>query len=267
MTYLTSALGGLSLIAGLALSPVHAQDAVQDDVGDASADVIYMADNAMLPAPLTCLLSPRQVSDVGSDRTGIVLSVPAERADFVEKGDVLVRLDSALIEAELARAQISIEAMKERLERFEKLDARNLIAGDEIEKVRTDLRVALAEANQTQLALARTQIRAPFSGYVSQVIVAPGELTGTDPLLRLIDVDTLRAEMVFVDSFFGEISVGDRVTLDISLTGAQVEATVIAIDPFLDVASNSFSVLAHIDNSDRVIPAGVSCDVVGWDHP
>ena len=124
--------------------------------------------------------------------------------------------------------------------------------------------LAEAEAERARLELEQTEIRAPFAGYVSEIEVAPGELTGADPLLRLIDVSVLEAEMVFVDGALGEIAEGDRVRLAVDLTGAEVAAEVTAIDPFVDSASNTFTVVAEVENADRALPSGVSCRVVAW---
>ncbi|PJE29643.1 RND family efflux transporter, MFP subunit [Pseudooceanicola antarcticus] len=223
------------------------------------------AEEQPMPMPLTCLLSPLHISDVGSERTGIVTEVRVDRADLVQKGQVLVQLDQALVEADLTLARISIEALSDRLEKLDRLGQRNLVSGEELEKTRTDLRLAVAEEKRARLALERTVVLAPFTGYVASVGVAVGELIGTEPLLRLIDIDTLSAEMVFTDAYYGEIAVGDEVDFAIDLTGAEVRGRVVAIDPFLDMASNTFSVLAEIDNSDRALPAGISCRVAGWD--
>lgn len=223
------------------------------------------AQDVPLPAPLTCLLSPLNISDVGSERTGIVTEVRVDRADLVQKGQVLVQLDRALVEADLELARINIEALSDRLEKLDRLGQRNLVSGEELEKTRTDLRLAVAEEKRARLALERTVVLAPFTGYVASVGVAVGELIGTEPLLRLIDIDTLSAEMVFTDAYYGEIAVGDEVRFAIDLTGSEVSGRVVAIDPFLDMASNTFSVLAEVDNSDRALPAGISCRVSGWE--
>jgi multidrug efflux pump subunit AcrA (membrane-fusion protein) len=68
--------------------------------------------------------------------------------------------------------------------------------------------------------------------------------------------------MVFLSDAFGVISLGDVILMAVDLTQAEVEATVTAIDPFLDASSNTFSVRAEIDNSDLLLPAGTSCRIV-----
>ncbi|MDG2451620.1 MAG: efflux RND transporter periplasmic adaptor subunit [Paracoccaceae bacterium] len=212
--------------------------------------------------PLTCLLVPARTSDIGSDRVGIVRAVDVRRADFVEQDAPLVRIDAEIAEADLRVARISIAALEERLGRSEGLLSRNLISRDEIGALRTDLQLALANEARAQMELSRATIRAPFAGYVSNIGVSVGELIGPDPLLQLIEVSTLRAELVYLAGAFGLISVGDALMVHVEMADAEVEAVVTAIDPFIDATSNSFTVLAEIENTDLSLPAGTSCAVL-----
>jgi membrane fusion protein (multidrug efflux system) len=207
------------------------------------------------PLPLTCLLVPARTSN-------IVLSVDVTRADLVAKNDPLVIIDSEIAAADLVVARISIESLQERLGRSEGLLSRNLISRDEIGTLRTDLKLAVANEVRAQMELDRATIRAPFSGYVSEIGVSVGELIGPDPLLRLIDVSTLHAELVFLAAAYGQISTGDVLKVSVDLAATEVEAVVISIDPFIDTNSNAFTVLAEIANPDLVLPAGTTCDVI-----
>lgn len=209
--------------------------------------------------PLTCLLVPARISDIGSDRSGIVREVEVRRADLVEAGQPLLQVDTSLAEAELEVSRITIAALEDRLERNEGLLARNLISRDEIGSLRTELDLARAQEARAIAELERATIRAPFSGYIAEVGVSVGELIGPEPLMRLIEVSTLRAELVYLVGAFGELSEGDDLTLRIDLTGTDVVATITAIDPFLDASSNTFTVFADIDNADLTLPAGTSC--------
>jgi membrane fusion protein (multidrug efflux system) len=213
------------------------------------------------PLPLTCLLVPARTSDIGSDRVGIVRTVAVTRADFVAENAPLITIDSEIAAADLRVALISISALQERIGRSEGLLSRNLISRDEIETLRTDLELAVASETRAQMELDRATIRAPFSGYVSQIGVSVGELIGPDPLLRLIDVSTLRAELVFLAASYGQISVGDILKVRVDIANTEVEAVVTAIDPFIDSNSNAFTVLAEIANPDLALPAGTTCSV------
>lgn len=216
------------------------------------------------PAPLTCLLAPARTSDIGSPAAGVVREVPVSRSDYVAAGDLLVRLDQSLARADLAATEIRIEGLRARIDRSARLGETNLIPIDELEQIRTELKLAQAEADRARLELEQTEIRAPFAGYVADIDVAPGELTGAEPLLRLIDVSVLDAEMVFVDEALGQIATGDRVRLAVDRAGTEVDAEVTAIDSFVDPASNTFTVVAEVDNADLSLPSGLSCRVAAW---
>lgn len=214
------------------------------------------------PMPLTCLLVPWRTSDIGSDRTGIVREVEVRRADLVMAGDPLVRIDTALDQANLRVARITIGALEERLARTEGLLASNLITRDEIGALRAELDLARADEARVEIELARATIRAPFSGYVTELTVAPGQLIGSAPLLRLIEVSRLRAELVYRAELFDAFTPGDLISLSVDPGNADVTGTVTAVDRFIDAASNTFTVTAEIDNSDLTLAAGSSCRVV-----
>ncbi|MBL4628416.1 MAG: efflux RND transporter periplasmic adaptor subunit [Roseicyclus sp.] len=216
---------------------------------------------AQMAEPLTCLLVPARTSDIGSDRSGIVVGVDVSRGDFVEAGAALVRFDTRLAEADLRVARITIAGLDERMQRSEGLLERNLISRDEIGALRTDLALSEAEEARAQMEIDRGTIRAPFAGYVARVDVAMGELIGAEPLLQIIEVSALDAELVFLAAAFGELEPGQEIALSVDLTQANVVAIVTAIDPFIDAMSNTFTVMAEIDNSDLAIPAGSSCAV------
>ena len=192
---------------------------------------------------------------------GVVAEILVDEGDVVMAGAPLVRFDTRLAEADLRVARITINGLDERLSRSEGLLNRNLISRDEIGALRTDLALAEAEEARAQMEMDRGTILAPFAGYVAQVDVAMGELIGPEPLLQLIEVSTLEAELVFLAAAFGEMEIGQDIPLSVDLTQADVVATITSIDPFIDATSNTFTVMAEIDNSDLAIPSGSSCAV------
>lgn len=214
-----------------------------------------------VPDPLTCLLIPAHSSDIGSDRGGIVADVPVKRADYVQQGQVLVQLDDSLARADLELAQINRDALGAKLDRSAALVDSKIISRDEIEKMRTDFAIAKAQADRAALQVSRAQVLAPYAGYISKVYVQDGELIGTQPLVRLIDIRTLKAELVFTSEAYGKIAIGDTLPIGVNLVNKVVDAKVTVVDPFLDASSNTFTITAEIDNADQTLPAGASCRI------
>lgn len=215
-----------------------------------------------LDDPLTCLLVPQRESAIGADRSGIVAEVRAERAMTVKAGDLLVRIDDRVERADLDKARLVLEAATDRLRRAETLTAGNVISQDDIATLRTDAAIAAAEVTRAEIQLARTRITAPFDGRIASVAIEAGELIGPDPLLILIDTRRLKAELVFPVEAFGHWQVGQDIALSVDLVAGQAMARIRTIDNFIDPTSNSFSLVAEIDNADGRLPAGANCALV-----
>ncbi len=212
--------------------------------------------------PLTCLLVPVRTSAIGSDRGGIVSSVPAARAVWVEAGALLVQLDDGLAQSDLAIAETTKAALASRLDRVRALAEQNVMSRDDIDALRTDLAIATLQAARAALQVARARVTAPFAGYVTDLKVETGELIGNEPLLTLMDMRSLKAELVFAADAFGQFAPDQSVNIAVPLVGRTAPGRVLSVDPFLDAASNTFSVIAEIDNADLAIPAGASCQLV-----
>jgi len=86
-------------------------------------------------------------------------------------------------------------------------------------------------------------------------------LIGADPLLTLVELTRLKAELVYVAEAYGEVAEGDALKIVIDQTGDEATATIASIDPFFDASSNTFSVFATVENGDLALPAGANCRV------
>ena len=62
---------------------------------------------------LDCVMEPHEIIDVASRVDGIVDELSVERGDFVEKGQVLAKLDSGVEEAAVAAARSRARARAE----------------------------------------------------------------------------------------------------------------------------------------------------------
>lgn len=127
------------------------------------------------------------VTDVG---TAVAVGEPVATIE-----DTALRLRAAELEAEVARAEARLGFLESEEKRFARLTESNLAAVTQLEQTRSDrdvargdLAVARARLEQVQDQLARTTVRAPFSGVVVERLMTPGErvLEGSN-VVRLVD--------------------------------------------------------------------------------
>lgn len=210
---------------------------------------------------VTCLLAPVRVANIASPISGLVQKVAFQRADIVQAGDLLVQLDDRMAASDLELARITRKGLADRLERAQKLEATKIISRDEIESLRTEVATATAQVARADLQLQMTRITAPFSGVVANVLVEQGEVVGAAEIMQLIDISTLKVEISFGRAAFGTLKVGQSLNIVVDLVSKTVPAKILGVDPFLDASSNTFSVVALVDNADFSLPAGANCSL------
>jgi RND family efflux transporter MFP subunit len=130
----------------------------------------------------------------------------AEVGDDFKAGEVVARIDDTrfkLLKTELAadisRAEAQVRFLEGEEKRFAKLAESNLAATTQLEQTRSerdvslaDLEVARSRLAQNEDQLARTRIRAPFSGIVVERLKTPGERVSEGELVvRLVDHNRL----------------------------------------------------------------------------
>ncbi len=167
---------------------------------------------------------------MGSEVMGRVKSLYVEEGDKVKQGDILLRLDPATVqtqvdrlEASLAQSRLAIDRQRLNLEmletkwkRYDALRAGGAVDAntfDELSAQRDQARVELRSSEQMSLQtgaqlkeareqLAKTELRAPINGRVTQLIIKVGEtavpsatsIAGSD-LLTIADTSNLYAEV------------------------------------------------------------------------
>ena len=242
---------------------------------------------AQQTVPLDCLLEPNRVIDVSSAVRGVLASVDVDRGDLVEQDQIIARLDSAVEQAamELAQARANAEVQADQInaafaerrsDRFGTLYDRSAISTDQLDESKTiaqlrelelkqsreNQHLAELEARQAEEILRRHVIRSPVRGVVVQRYLSPGESAEDRPILRIAEIETLRAEAIIPVAQFGTIKVGQQAVIvpEEPLTGHYV-GTVSIVDRVADAASGTFRARVLLENPDYALPSGLRCAV------
>jgi len=259
------------------------------------APALILAGLVALPlqaAALTadCFIRPSETVRLGAPVNGIIAELFAQRGDWVEAGAVVARLDTTLQDmtivqararaedrAEIRAAEARLAFLTAQLERFETLQARNVVPAAQVQETGTELLVVqndllAAERNialaETDLALAeaerdRRSIRAPISGYVVERRLAVGEFWAeSESLMTIAAVDVLHVEAAVDIAAFPLLAPGQpaRVLPEPPFDTPR-DAVVEIIDRVFDAASGTFGARLRLDNTDRSLPAGLRCRV------
>ena len=179
-----------------------------------------------------------QTADLGTRMMGFVDRIYVKVGDRVKKGQVLLVINNADLQAKLARANAGIAEAKagfanaeKDYNRYKNLLAANSASQKEMDDMATNFEMAKARLevaqqvkNEVNAQFSYANIRAPFDGVVTQRFVEPGDLA--NPGTTLIALESPGSFQVYANVPENEIS---RIN-----TGSQVKVTIKSIDERID---------------------------------
>ncbi len=159
---------------------------------------------------------------------GRIKAYLVEEGERVKAGQALVRLDDRPYAAEMREAQATLrvaesnaELRRKELARLEELRSRDVASEAELDVKVNQLRVATAEIDrltarvaQLELDLEDTVLRAPAHGVILQKfkevgeMATPGGFAGSGELIRMANLDELRAEVDVNEADLAKVRMG-----------------------------------------------------------
>lgn len=206
--------------------------------------------------------SARQAATVSSRLPGEVAAVPAQEGQPVERGRVLVRLDSMDVRLDLEGARAALEEARARFRSMTVTDGE--LTGDSLRRqrreqarVRSGLASARVKVDRQRNRLEATRIRAPFDGQVASVAVSQGDrVSAGDSLLVMVDLSRARVDVRVLESELPAVEVGRRAEARIAAYPNRTFAgRVVSVNPVVDAGSNTARVTLSLENPRaRVVP-------------
>jgi membrane fusion protein (multidrug efflux system) len=172
---------------------------------------------------------------------------------------MLVRLDPAINEAEALQAKANLTLAKAKYDRAVDLQKQGFISGQAKDEAENNLKVMEASVALAAARLAKTEIRAPFSGLIGLRSISVGDYVkeGQD-MVNLEAIDPLKVDFRVPEVYLKQVQVGQKleVSLD-ALPGRKYEGTVSAINPLVDAAGRAIVIRAQVRNADTALRPGM----------
>jgi HlyD family secretion protein len=243
----------------------------------------------------------RRRAQLAPEVGGRILSITHREGERVKAGEILMRLDASLNEAQVTlsrrelqamqaqseQACLSVERSRRELSRLSRLAKEGIVSTDALDQAQTATRTAEASCRSARAAVEQARagvdlssrrvqqsvLRAPFDGIVGDLSVEVGEWTTPSPpgmpippVMDILDPDSIyiSAPMDEVDS--SRIHAGQpvRVTVD-AYPGRDFAGHVRRVAPFvLDVEeqNRTVEIEVNLDNPEQVhLLPGTSADV------
>ena len=207
----------------------------------------------------TATVTAVQGVEVSAEIGGRVKHIAFESGSFVKTGDILIQLDTASEDAQLASAEATAALAKASLTRVKKLNKQNLTSQDALETAEAKVKETVAQANNVRALIAKKTIRAPFSGRLGLREVNLGEiLREGDTIVSLQTLDPIYVDFSVPQKELSRLEAGleIQVTVDAAPDKTFI-GSILAINPDVDLATRSVRVRAKVTNPDEVLRAGM----------
>src|SRR5262249_23871496 len=130
----------------------------------------------------------------------------------VKRGQLLVQLDAALNEAEVAQARAELELARSTLKRTEDLASKNFVSGSAQETAASNVEVLAARLKLAEARLAKMRFQAPCDGVVGIRNDSIGDSVkdGAD-LVNIEDIGTLKVDFRVPERHLTQLKAGQAV--------------------------------------------------------
>lgn len=255
--------------------------------GPVSVDVAPVERRAVeLTQPLVAGVEPVTRSTLAAELPGLVAERSFEEGQKLEKGAVLARMKTDLLQAQLnaaeatrvtaeaniAMARAEAENAAGELERNQQLMKNKVGSEKELREAATALRVAdstvkakiaemdekAAEVARLQLMIDKSQVQTPISGVVSKRHVEVGQwVKEGDAVADIVQLDPLWVRVNVPENVVARLTKGDeaRITID-ALGGETLTGKVDQILPEADPTTRTFQVKLLLPNPDGSVRPG-----------
>jgi RND family efflux transporter MFP subunit len=223
-------------------------------------DLVTVQSGGLASGPvITGSVEPERKADLRAEVSAIVLKVLKENGDVVKRGDVLVVLDETSIrdamnsaDEALRASQQALDQAQRSLERTKTLKASGMISQQSLDdaevkrnNAQSDLAAARSRVASARQQQARTVVRAPFDGIVSDRKVSAGDTASIGKeLVKVIDPSSFRFEGKVSADKISSVKTGEPVLFRINGYGDQeFRGVVKRVDPSANAITRQVEVL------------------------
>ena len=201
--------------------------------------------------------------EIHSETSGIVESINFQEGTNVTKGQLLFKVNNVELLAQLNQAKTKENLASENERRAKLLLQKEAISQEEYDISSADYRSAKAQSQLISAQIAKTSVKAPFSGKIGLRYISPGTyITPTVIVANLVNTSKLKITFSIPEKYATQIKVNSNLNFTVTGSSEKYNAKIYAIEPGIEVNTRTLQVRAIADNSNGKLLPGVFADIV-----
>ncbi|MDR7210187.1 efflux RND transporter periplasmic adaptor subunit [Flavobacterium piscis] len=200
--------------------------------------------------------------EIRSEVSGIVEGIYFTEGSNVKKGQVLFKVNDIELRAQLRQASTKEGLAGENQRRAKLLLQKEAISQEEFDVANADYASMQAQSELIRAQIAKTSVKAPFSGKIGLRSISPGTyITPTILVAKLVNTGKLKITFSIPEKYASQVKSGSSIDFTVSGSDKIYNAKIYAIEPEVAVATRTLQIRAIADNVDGKLFPGTFAEV------
>ncbi|QBN17509.1 efflux RND transporter periplasmic adaptor subunit [Flavobacterium nackdongense] len=200
--------------------------------------------------------------EIRSEVSGIVESINFKEGSYVSKGQLLFKVNDVELRAQLAQAKTKEGLAAENERRAKLLLEKEAISQEEYDVAKADFKLAKAQTQLIQAQIAKTAVKAPFSGKIGLRSISPGTyITPSLLVAKLINNNQLKISFSIPEKYANQVKSNTKLSFTVAGSTEKFTASIYAIEPEVEIATRTLQVRAITENRDGKLLPGTFANV------
>lgn len=194
--------------------------------------------------------------EVRTEVSGIVESINFQEGSYVSKGQQLFKINDVELRAQLLQARTKQSLASENERRAKLLLQKEAISQEEYDIASADFRSAQAQTQLIQAQIAKTSVKAPFSGKIGLRYISKGTyVTPTTVVANLVNTNQVKITFSIPEKYAAQMKLNTSLLFTISSSKEKYMAKVYAIEPEIEETTRTLKMRAIAQNPNgKLIP-------------
>ncbi len=195
--------------------------------------------------------------------SGVITSLSARVGQSARNGGLLAHIDAPDVKSLHDANQATLRQAKDGYERAKKVYEAGGLSEIKWMEIETKLAQAVASADISDRSLAKCDVRAPFSGTVSEVYVTVGQnVTTGERLIEILDEGDLNVSIEIPETEYSLVKTGSAATVVVpALEGMEIEGKISSVGVNTHSLSHSYTAEVRLFKKPSGLKPGMICKV------
>ena len=209
-------------------------------------------------------LAPNESAQLRAEIAGQIRAIRFHEGERVAEGQVLVKIDDAELQAQLAQADARFKLAELNLQRAENLRRSQTNTEADYDRALSEYAGGKAELALLRVRLEKTEIKAPFAGVVGARMISPGDyVDNTKVIATIADLSRLKVDFRVPERYLGKLHAGTAFTVKSKalVTEEPAPGEIYFVDAVIDRDTRSSELKGYLNNPPPALQAGMFANI------